>query len=344
VSGAQAAGQRNIAERICQGDVRAAARLITDLENGQPAALPVLRALYPATGRAYVVGITGPPGAGKSTLGGELTAALRRAQYRVGVIAVDPTSPFSGGAILADRVRMQRHALDEGVFIRSMATRGHLGGLARATLDAVDVLDAMGNDFILVETVGAGQAEIDIVRAAHTTMVVAVPGLGDAMQAFKAGVMEIGDIFVVNKADRDGADQVVAEIQAMLDQGESAPDWRPPVVRTVASRGEGVDGVVEAIGTHRAFLNGTAGPRTARRRSRQVFRSLFQDHVMSVAMARLEAAGLLEAMIDRIACREIDPHSAVAETVHALGWSDLHSRAVPGPGSRPPRTEQTHDV
>ncbi len=312
---------RNLADRVLRGDARSAARLITHIENGVPDAVPVLKALYPATGRAYIVGITGPPGAGKSTLTDELTAALRNRRHRVGIIAVDPSSPFTGGAILADRVRMQRHALDDGVFIRSMATRGQLGGLARATLDAVDVLDAMGSDFIVIETVGAGQAEVDIARTAHTTVVVAVPGLGDALQAFKAGVMEIGDVFVVNKADRDGADQLAAEIAGMLDQADPGP-WRPPILRTVASRGEGVLGLLQAIERHRDCVsNGSGRPRTGRMRSRQVFRTLLQEHATALALAQLEAAGLLEATIDRITCRELDPHSAVEEAVKFLGWS-----------------------
>jgi LAO/AO transport system kinase len=314
-------GHGMLAERIRQGDVRAAARLITHIENSPADALPVLQALYPATGRAYVIGITGPPGAGKSSLTNALVAAFRRDRQRVGVIAVDPTSPFSGGAILADRVRMQRHALDEGVFIRSMATRGNLGGLARATLDAVAVLDALGSDVILIETVGTGQAEVDIAHAAHTTIVLAVPGLGDSMQAFKAGVMEIGDIFVVNKADRDGADQVVRELRGMLDQADPAPAWQPPILQTIAPRETGMDGLLEAIDAHRSFLSRTSGgSHPLKARARHLFRNLLQERVMAVAMARLERAGWLEAMIDRIACREIDPHSAALETVRTLGW------------------------
>ncbi len=316
-------GSRYLVEGVRRGDLRAAARLITQVENQQQDAIAALKALYPCTGRAYVIGITGPPGTGKSTLTDQITASLRRRQHRVGVIVVDPTSPFTGGAILADRVRMQRHALDEGVFIRSMATRGNLGGLSRATIDVIDVMDAMGKEFILVETVGAGQDEVDIVRTAHTTLVVAVPGLGDGMQAFKAGMMEIGDVFVVNKADRDGADQVVAELQTMLEQGNIDTDWHPPIVQTVATRGEGIDRLLEAILTHRSFVsNGSGRPCLGRERSGHVFRNLFQEHLMSLAMERLKAQGLLESTIDRIACREVDPHSAVEETVKALGWAE----------------------
>jgi LAO/AO transport system kinase len=325
-------GPRYLVEGVRRGDVRAAARLITQVENQQAEAIAALKALYPSTGRAHVIGITGPPGTGKSTLTDQITVSLRRRQHRVGVIAVDPTSPFTGGAILADRVRMQRHSLDDGVFIRSMATRGNLGGLSRATLDVVDVMDAMGKEFILVETVGAGQDEVEIVRTAHTTLVVAVPGLGDGMQAFKAGMMEIGDVFVVNKADRDGADQVVAELQTMLEQGEVTTGWHPPVVRTVATRGEGIVQLLEAILTHRDFRSNGSGRSCLRReRSGQVFRNLFQDHVMSLALERLKAQGLLESMIDRIACREVDPHSAVEETVKALGWAESTTGEDPAP-------------
>jgi LAO/AO transport system kinase len=321
-----------LVEGVRRGDVRAAARLITQVENQQSEAIAALRALYPSTGRAHVIGITGPPGTGKSTLTDQITVSLRRRQHRVGVIAVDPTSPFTGGAILADRVRMQRHSLDDGVFIRSMATRGNLGGLSRATLDVVDVMDAMGKEFILVETVGTGQDEVDIVRAAHTTLVVAVPGLGDSMQAFKAGIMEIGDVFVVNKADRDGADQVVAELHAMLDQRDNHADWRPLIVRTVATCGQGIDPLLEAIFTHRDFLSSGSGrPHTRRERSGHAFRNLFQDRLMSLAMERLQAQGLLESMIDRIACREVDPHSAVEETVKALGWAESTTGEEPAP-------------
>jgi LAO/AO transport system kinase len=227
----------DLVERILKGDTRSAARLISLVENGSGEATAALKALYPHTGRAYVIGVTGPPGSGKSTLTDQITAQLRRMEKSVGVIAVDPTSPFTGGAILADRIRMQRHSLDREVFIRSMATRGHLGGLSRATNDVVDVLDAMGKDFVIIETVGVGQDEVDIVRTAHTTLVVAVPGLGDEIQAIKAGIMEIGDVFVVNKADREGAERTVLEIEIMLEHGESDSGWRPRVFKTVASRG-----------------------------------------------------------------------------------------------------------
>jgi LAO/AO transport system kinase len=325
-----------LVDSIRRGDVRAAARLITQVENAQMEAVSALKALYPSTGRAHIIGITGPPGTGKSTLADEITAALRRRQHRVGVVAVDPTSPFTGGAILADRVRMQRHAVDDGVFIRSMATRGNLGGLSRATLDVVDVMDAMGKEFILIETVGTGQDEVDIVRAAHTTLVVAVPGLGDSLQAFKAGIMEIGDVFVVNKADRDGVDRVVADLHTMLDQQESHPGWRPPIVRTVAPRGEGIDALLDAIFAHRDFLSSGSGrPASRRARSGHAFHNLLQDHMMSLAMERLKSQGLLEGMIDRIASREIDPHSAVEESVRALGWGEGMSDEAPGPRRDP---------
>src|SRR3990172_5504693 len=225
-------------QKILEGDVRS---------------LPALKALYPHTGKAYIVGITGPPGCGKSTLTDRLTEAYRARGQTVGIVAVDPTSPFTGGAILGDRLRMQRHFLDQGVFIRSMATRGHLGGLARATNDVVDVLDAAGKAIIFIETVGVGQDEVDVVKAAHTSVVVMVPGLGDSVQTIKAGIMEIGDVFVVNKADRDGADRTVQDIEMALMMNPPGNAWAPRVCRTVATRGDGVADLVEAIEAHRQF-------------------------------------------------------------------------------------------
>jgi LAO/AO transport system kinase len=233
---------------------------------------------------------------------------------------VDPTSPFSGGAILADRIRMQRHSLDSGVFIRSMATRGHLGGLARATNDVVDVLDAAGMDYILIETVGVGQDEVEVVRAAHTSIVVAVPGLGDDIQAFKAGVMEIGDLFVVNKADRDNADKTAMEIEMMLQLGKGTVGWRPKVLKTVAVRGEGVLDLTSAILDHQAFLQREEGRRQkGRERSLWVFRELLQEQVTSLVIQKVAGNGTLDRLIARIAARETDPYSAVEEVLKKAG-------------------------
>ena len=310
----------DLVERIQCGDARAAARLITLVENGTAEAADALKQLYPRTGRAYVIGVTGPPGSGKSTLTDRITAELRHLDRTVGVIAVDPTSPFTGGAILADRIRMQRHSLDEGVFIRSMATRGHLGGLSRSTNDVVDILDAMGKDFILIETVGVGQDEIDIVRTAHTTLVVAVPGLGDEIQAIKAGIMEIGDLFVVNKADREGADRTVLEIEMMLEHGESDDGWRPQIFKTVAVRGDGVEALTQGVLEHREFLFEEQGDRRkSKERSRWVFRALLQERLTARAVERMAASGGLEPLIERIAGREVDPHTAVEEVLERLG-------------------------
>jgi len=310
----------DLLSEILRGNPRAAARLMTLVENGQPQAIPVLQALFPRTGRAHVVGVTGPPGSGKSTLTDRLTAELRAREKTVGIIAIDPSSAFSGGAILADRIRMQRHSLDEGVFIRSMATRGHLGGLARATNDVVDILDAMGKDYVLIETVGVGQDEIEVVRAADTTVVVAVPGLGDEIQAIKAGIMEIGDLFVVNKADRDGAERTAVEIEMMLRLGGSEEGWIPPVLRTVAARGEGVAELLDAIRSHEAFLQEGGGGRERRRtRSRAVFWGLLQERMAARVMARVAQGDGLDALIDRIAARETDPYSAVDQALRAAG-------------------------
>ena len=249
---------------IRQGDIRAGARLMRDLDEGEPQAREVLKELYKFTGRAHIVGLTGSPGVGKSTLTDRLIQQLRQQGRTVGVVAVDPTSPFTGGAILGDRIRMQRHATDEGVFIRSLATRGHFGGLTVSARAIINVLDAMGKDFILVETVGVGQDEVEIAGAAHTTVVVTIPGMGDDIQAIKAGILEIGDIFVINKADREGADRTFQDLTTMIDmrQPSSAADgWRPVVVKTEAHKNIGVSELLAAVLDHRDYLRRDDGRR-----------------------------------------------------------------------------------
>ena len=299
---------------VLSGDVRAVARAISLVEDEAPASVELLRMLFPKTGDAFIVGVTGPPGAGKSTLVDRLTTVARAAGKRVGVIAVDPTSAFSGGAVLGDRVRMGRHSSDDHVFIRSMATRGNLGGVARATGDVALVLDAAGYDLVIVETVGVGQDEIDIARTADVTLVVLVPGTGDEVQALKAGIMEIADIFVVNKADRDGADHLVQAIAANLAlQPADAGAWQPPILKTTATTGDGVDelwATVERFRTHPAKDG-------ARRRARfeHHFRALLGQHVLR-RLERSLPAGELDRVVDRIAAREIDPYSA-ADTLIA---------------------------
>ena len=305
-------------ERLLTGDRRAIARLITIIENDGAEAQEALAALYPHTGRAHIVGVTGAPGTGKSTLVNELAKVYRQRDRTVGIIAVDPSSPFSGGALLGDRIRMRDLSGDPGIFIRSMATRGTLGGLARATADAINVLDAAGYQTILVETVGAGQAEVDIAKAAHTTIVVEAPGLGDEIQAFKAGITEIADIFVVNKADREGADRAVMALQMILDLDHSshlssqAPGWRPPICKTIALHGEGVGAVVEAVEEHAAYLRESGNlQRRERERLEQELRSMITQEMARSFFERLDEAQF-HRLVDSIVRRELDPYSAAA--------------------------------
>ena len=279
------------------------------VEQGGDSAHQAIAKLYPHTGSAYTVGITGAPGAGKSTLTDKLISRIRKEDVEVGVLAIDPSSPFSGGAILGDRVRMQDHATDPGVFIRSMATRGHLGGLSLATPQAVRVLDAAGKPWVLIETVGVGQVEIEVAGAADTTMVVVNPGWGDAVQAAKAGLLEIADLFVVNKADRDGAAETVRDLEFMLDLSLES-DWRPPIVKTVASKGEGFDELWEAVNSHRSFLE-SEGRLAARRtkRIREELRSIVVERLYARAGEVLAGPRFAE-LAAAVDAREVDPYSA----------------------------------
>ncbi|HUL29286.1 MAG TPA: methylmalonyl Co-A mutase-associated GTPase MeaB [Thermodesulfobacteriota bacterium] len=305
-----------LAKRILDGDIRAASRLMRDIDDRIPSALESLKELYPQTGRAYVVGITGPPGSGKSTLVDKMIDLFRKEGKSVGVVAVDPTSPFSGGAILGDRVRMQRHATDEGVFIRSLATRGCLGGLTRSTQDIIHVMDAMGKDIILVETVGVGQDEVEIVHTAHTSIVILVPGLGDEIQAIKAGIIEIGDLFVINKSDQEGTGKVERDLRMVLELGRKREDgWEPLIFKTEAIVGKGVPDLISGIYRHRqALQKNNAFENKLRERTKTTFLEILQSEVMAHFIEKVESEGGWDKIVDDLMNRRTDPYS-VAEKI-----------------------------
>ena len=308
----------NLAKRILEGDIRAASKLMRDIDDRMPTALGSLKELYPKTGRAYIIGVTGPPGSGKSTIVDKMVDFFRKEEKSVGIVAVDPTSPFTGGAILGDRIRMQRHATDEGVFIRSLATRGCLGGLSRSTQDIVNVMDAMGKDIIIVETVGVGQDEVEIVNTAHTSIVVLVPGLGDDIQAIKAGIIEIGDIFVINKCEREGADKVERDLQMVLEMGRRREDgWEPLIFKTEAILGKGIFELVYGIYRHKQALEGSqALEKKMRERTKTTFLEVLETEVMAHFIEKMEKEGQLETIIDDLVNRRTDPYS-MAERIMA---------------------------
>lgn len=300
-------------KRILEGDIRTAAKLIRDIDDGIPSSREVLKALYPHTGKAYVIGVSGFPGVGKSTLVDQMIQAYRAADKTLGVIAVDPTSPFSGGSILGDRVRMQRHGTDPGVFIRSLATRGHFGGLTRSTHSIIDVLDAMGKDIILVETVGVGQDEVDIVTTAHTTVIALIPGMGDDIQAIKAGILEVADIFVINKADREGVEKTTHDLQMMLDmnsQQDRQGSWRPPIVATEALRNQGVPQLLSEIEAHKSYLLGHSKKHFNERLKKKAARDLLdtlKDRVVTEIMKELERSDIFGTMVNDLVEKKTDP-------------------------------------
>jgi len=350
--------------RVLAGELRAVARAIRSVDDRTPGSRNLLKALWPHTGRAWVLGVTGNPGAGKSTLCDRLIGAYRERGSRVGVVAVDPTSPYTGGAILGDRIRMSRHTMDEGVFIRSLATRGHLGGLSQSARDVVRVFDAAGYDVVIVETVGVGQDELEITRTAHSTLVVMAPGMGDEVQAIKAGILECADVFAVNKADREGADGAVRDLELMIALGDdtirglsksrghathTAADgfaassrvdgperWRPPIVKCVSTRGEGIAELVAGLDRHRAWGEGTETGR-ARRRDRlaEEVRDALREALIEAAVHDL--GGAIEEAVRHVEGREVDPYTATERLVEEFR---VRATEVPAP-SDPPVVQTT---
>jgi GTPase len=306
-------------DNFFKGDTRALSRVITLVENRSPESLPLLQQLFPRTGRARVIGITGSPGSGKSTLVDRLASAFRRRGDVLAVIAVDPSSPFTGGAILGDRIRMQTPGTDSGVYIRSMATRGHLGGLATATSDVVTVLDAAGKNPILIETVGVGQDEIDIVKLADISIVVLVPGMGDDVQALKAGIMEIGDIFVINKCDRPGVEPMERAVLAMLSLAHRSDGWQPPVLKTIATEGDGVDELMQSIERYHSFFqNSAARLEKKKEAAKERLITLLEERLVKTAMEEIFPDGELNRVVDEIANRQRDPYSIVDGVIRNL--------------------------
>ena len=311
----------DIVEKVVAGDVRTVARLIRDIDDGMPEVREVLKDLYPHTGKAYVIGITGAPGVGKSTLVDQMLAHLRKRDKTVGVLAVDPTSPFSGGAILGDRVRMQRHSMDQGVFIRSLATRGHFGGLTQSTRSAIDVLDAMGKDYILVETVGVGQDEVDVVRSAHTTVIVVIPGMGDDIQAIKAGILEVGDIFLINKADREGCDKTMSDLRLMIEMDQKKYDrgaWKPPILKIQAVFDKGVAEFIDEIDKHARYLADTVGGldfRASKTKVRQELVEMIKARLIEEIIDGLTESGDFDRAVESIIKGKIDPYTACENLV-----------------------------
>ena len=311
-----------LAERLLSGEQRALSRVISMLERGDSGAADVMRHIDSATGHAYTLGITGPPGAGKSTIVDQLTRHLRSLDQRVGIVAVDPTSPFSGGALLGDRIRMQRHYLDSGVFIRSIATRGQSGGLPRIVKGVTRALDAAGYDVVIVETVGVGQTELGIMGVADTVAVALIPEAGDAIQALKAGVMEIADLYVVNKADRDGADQMAASVTAMLHMSLTTPDWVPPVLMTAAHTGRGIEELWAALEDHLAYLNSSGNLQKRRGEHRTLeFLEVVEEELVRRLRRMVQTDPSLLCVLDRVAARDAEPYSAALEFLRSSSLS-----------------------